>query len=160
MSSEGKMLKFNTYIQLDEATVSVAKLRPGMTVNIIHSGRSAKIYQVDKQNVFGGKVKVLGLGLVPGSKQPTKNDVKYTDVKDFRMKNKDVFNIPDYSPKFGGANARLIRAVRHINKGRLVWIFEVIEGEKKGQIGYCYISSDYRWEVPFMHKSTEFRIES
>jgi hypothetical protein len=154
------MIKFNQYIQLDEATVSVAKLRPGMAVNVTHFGRSAKIYKVDGQNVFGGKVKVLGLGVVPRSKKPTKNDVQYKDVKDFRMKNKEVLNKPDYSASGGGANAKLRKAAGQINKGQLVWIFEVIEGEKKGQIGYCYISSDDRWEVPFMNKSTEIRIES
>lgn len=154
------MLKFNTYIQLDEAKVNVAKLRPGMTVNITHYGRSAKMYKVDGDNVFGGKVKVLGVGVVPRSKEPTKKDVQYKDVKDFRMKNKEVLNKPDYSGSGGGANAKLRKAAGQINKGRLVWIFEVIEGKKKGQIGYCYISADDRWEVPYANKSTEFRIES
>jgi len=145
---------------LKEAKVTVAKLRGGMVVDVIHSGRSAKQYGIAGDNVFGGKVKVLGLGIVPRIEKPSKKHVQYKDVKDFKSKNKDTFASKEIEYGYGGTNAKLRKAASMVGNGYLAWLLEVVDGENKGQIGYCYISNDDKWEVRFLNKSTEFKLES
>ena len=41
--------------ELTEGRVTMAKLKPGMKVSVIHKGRSAKNYGVDGEDVYGGK---------------------------------------------------------------------------------------------------------
>lgn len=152
------MLRFNQFIT--EAKVTVAKLRPGMVLDVIHHGRSAKQMGVAGENVFGGKVKVLGLGIIPFKEKPSKKHVQYKDVKDFKAKNKDTFASKEIEYGYGGTNAKLRTAAQMIDGGFLAWLFEVVDGENKGEIGYCYISPDDKWEVRFLNKSTEFKMES
>lgn len=153
------MLRFKQH--LNEAKVTVAKLRPGMVLDVIHHGRSAKQMGVAGENVFGGKVKVLGLGIIPFKEKPSKKHVQYKDVKDFKAKHKEVFSSDEIQYGYGGANAKLRKATYMVKQGgMLAWLFEVVDGENKGEIGYCYISLDDRWEVRFLNKSTEFKMES
>ena len=51
----------NNLKNLSEGKVSMAKLKAGLKVNVIHKGRSAKNFGVDGQNVYGSPVKVLSL---------------------------------------------------------------------------------------------------
>ena len=44
--------------------------------------------------------------------------------------------------------------------GGLVWLWEVLEGENKGHIGFCYLTREPNWEVDFLNKSTEFILET
>ena len=45
---------FNIRQELTEAKVTVAKLRPGLKLNVFHSGASARNYGVKDENVYGG----------------------------------------------------------------------------------------------------------
>ena len=85
------MKSFNKWEQeqLDEGKVTIAKLRVGTTVTPMWKGRSAKNYGIAGQPVYDGKVKVLGMGMVPFGKKAEKNflpmqkgDVKgtYADI--------------------------------------------------------------------------------
>ena len=44
--------------------------------------------------------------------------------------------------------------------GWTCWIWEVIEGENKRTLSYCFIDRDDAWSVTFLNKSTEFILET
>ena len=66
-------------IELNEAKVTMSKLKPGLRVDVIHAGRSARNYGVKDQNVYQGKVQVLGLGIVPYKTKADKRHVIGSD---------------------------------------------------------------------------------
>ena len=88
------MKTFKSYIT--EGKVSIAKLKAGMKVSVIHKGRSAKNFGVDGQDVFGGKVQVLGLGIVPYGKPADKRHIVGKDYKDVQKKYNSIWK-PKYS---------------------------------------------------------------
>ena len=49
---------------------------------------------------------------------------------------------------------------KKIPYGHVCWIWKIIEGPNKGDISYCYISSDDEWEVRYLNKGTEFILET
>lgn len=143
------MLRFNQFIT--EAKVSMTKLKPGMKVTVTMSGRSAKNFGVEGETI--GPIKILGVGIVPRkAKGPEKNHVVAKDLKDFKAKNKDAFAEVE---RISGANAKL-RAIANEEGGMFAWIFE----DEKGEVGMFYVSSDDKWEVPYLNKSVEFKLES
>ena len=154
---------------LAEAKVSMTKLKAGMTLNVVHAGRSASNYGVRDQDVYGGKVKVLGIGIKPYKDKPNKRQVLATDLKSFKSKYSSVFKSEEIMyGQFFTALDRLKEAVDMIvdqEKGikgpaSLIWMWQVTEGENKGVLGFCYISNEPKWEVTFLNKSTEFKLES
>jgi len=153
--------------ELNEAKVTIAKLKAGLKVNVIHKGRSAKNFGVDGQNVYGGKVQVLGIGIVPFGKPAEKRHVIGKDWKDLENKHKDIWKSEDIQfGQFWNANDRknafleLVAKKLKMKQGWTCWIWQVIEGENKGKISYCYIDRDEKWSVTFLNKSTEFILES
>lgn len=156
--------------ELNEAKVSVAKLKPGLKVNVIHTGASARNYGVSGVNVYSGKVQVLGLGVVPYGKPAKTSHVIGKDYKDVQNKYKDIWNRDDIKyGHFWNAQNRMDAFFKAISKdsdgkkvpyGHTCWIWKVIDGPNKGKIHYCFISSDDRWEVTFLNKSTDFTLES
>ena len=156
--------------ELQEAKVSMAKLKPGLKVNVIHSGASARNYGVSGENVYGGKVQVLGVGNVPYGKPAKASHVFAKDYKDAQNKFKDIWNREEI--RYGrywnalGKMAAFFQAIAAESDGKKVpyghtcWIWKIIEGPNKGKISYCFISSDDRWEVVFLNKSTDFKLES
>lgn len=161
------MKSFN---QFNEGKVTMAQLRPGMTVDVIHKGRSARNYGVNGESVYGGKVKVLGMGIVPSGKHAEKKHVIANDYKDAQRKFKHIWDTEEIRyGYFGGAMGRLkafFQAIsaesggKKIPYGHTCWIWEVIEGKNKGFISYCFVSYDDKWEVVFLNKSTEFELVS
>lgn len=155
---------------LSEGKVSMAKLSPGMKFNVIHSGRSARNYGVNGQDVYGGRVQVLGMGNVPYKKRAEKKHVFAKDYKDAQKKFRDIWDTEEIKyGYFGSALGRLkafFQAIaaesdgKKIPYGHACWIWQVIEGENKGEISYCFISYDEKWEVVFLNKATEFTLES
>ena len=82
--------------ELTEGRVTMAKLKPGMKVSVIHKGRSAKNYGVDGEDVYGGKVQILGVGIVPFGKKAEKRHVVAKDYKDAQNKYKDIWKHEDF----------------------------------------------------------------
>jgi len=155
---------------LSEAKVTFGKMKPGLKVNMIWHGPSARNYGIKGDNIFGGKVQVLGMGNVPYGKKATTRHVFAKDLKDAKKKFKDVWNKEEVRyGRFWNAAHRLrfffneIAAEsdgKKIPYGHASWIFKVIEGPEKGYIGYCFVSSDDKWEIAYLNKSAEFRLES
>jgi hypothetical protein len=156
--------------ELNEAKVTVAKLKPGMKLNVFHSGASARNYGVNGENVYGGKVQVLGLGNVPYGKPAKTSHVIGKDYKDVQNKYKDIWNTDEIRyGNFWNAQDRMnkfFQAIAADSNGKKVpyghtcWIWKIIDGPNKGKLSYCFISSDDKWEVVFLNKRTEFKLES
>jgi hypothetical protein len=159
-----------SFSQFNEAKVTMAKLKPGMTFEVIHKGRSARNFGVNGENVYGGKVKVLGMGNVPFKKKAEKKHVFAKDMKDAQNKFRDIWNKEEIRYGYFGSSLGRIKAFfnaiaaesegKKIPYGHTCWIWEVIEGENKGFISYCFISFDEKWEVVFLNKATEFELIS
>ena len=153
---------------LAEGKVSMAKLKAGMKVNVIHSGRSAKNYGIKDQNVYGGKVQVLGIGVKPYKDKPNARMVLAKDMKDLKKKYEKVFKSEEIQyGHFFGALDRLTAAFdmigandKRVKPGGGVWLWKVLEGENKGLVDFCFISQEPKWEVNFLNKSTEFILEA
>ena len=156
--------------QINEGKVTMAKLKPGMKLNVIHKGRSARNYGVMGENVYGGKVQVLGMGNVPFGKKAEKKHVFAKDYKDAQKKFKDIWNTEEIRyGRFWNAQDRMaafFRAIAAESDGKKIpygwtcWIWKIIEGPNKGKISYCFVDSDDKWSVVFLNKSTNFRLES
>jgi hypothetical protein len=156
--------------QLNEAKVTVAKLKPGMKLNVFHKGASARNYGVNGENVYGGKVQVLGVGNVPFGKAAQTKHVIAKDYKDAQKKYSDVWNKEEIRyGRFWNAQDRMrafFQAIAAESDGKKVpyghtcWILKIIDGPNKGKISYCFISTDDKWEVVFLNKRTEFALES
>ena len=153
--------------ELNEGKVSVAKLKAGLKLNVVHSGRSAKNYGVSGQDVYGGKVQVLGIGVVPFGKKAEKRHVIGKDWKDLQTKHKDIWKSEDIMyGRFWNANDKKNAFLEQVAKklkmkpGWTCWLWQVLEGDNKGIIDYCFIDRDEKWSVTFLNKSTEFKLES
>ena len=156
--------------ELNEAKVSMAKLKPGMKLNVIHDGKSARNYGVNGENVYGGKVQVLGMGNVPMGKPAKASHVFAKDYKDAQKKFKDIWNTEEIRyGRFWNAQDRMrtfFQAIAAESDGKKIpygwtcWIWKIIEGPNKGKISYCFIDSDDKWSVAFLNKSTNFKLES
>ena len=154
---------------LAEGKVSMAKLKAGLKVNVIHKGRSAKNFGVDGENVYGSPVKVLGIGVKPFKQLQSKRHVLAKDLKELKAKYKDVFKSEEilYGHFFSSLdklNAAVDMMIDQDRKlrgpGGLVWLWQVLEGENKGHIGFCFLTREPNWEVDFLNKSTEFVLET
>jgi len=154
---------------LSEGKVSMAKLKAGLKLSVIHKGRSAKNFGVDGEDVYGGKVKVLGVGVKPFKQLQSKRHVLAKDLKELKAKYKDVFKSEEiqFGHFFSGLdrlNAAVDMMIDQDKKlrgpGGLVWLWEVQEGKNKGHIGFCYLTREPNWEVDFLNKSTEFILET
>ena len=155
---------------LAEGKVSMSKLKAGMRVNVIHSGRSAKNYGIKDQNVYGGKVQVLGIGIKPYKDKPNARMVLAKDMKDLKKKYEKVFkseeilygNFYNARHRLKAAFNEIAEADRRVKPGFGAYIWKVIEGENKGLVDYCYIGNDRddSWEVRFLNKSTQFILET
>ena len=159
----------NNFKNLSDGKVSMAKLKAGLKVNVIHKGRSAKNFGVDGENVYGSPVKVLGIGVKPFKQLQSKSHVLARDLKDLKNKYKEVFNSEEI--KFGHFFSSLDRLNAAVDMmidqdrklrgpGGLVWLWQVLEGENKGHVGFCYLTREPGWEVDFLNKSTEFVLET
>jgi len=156
--------------ELQEAKVSIAKLKPGLKLNVIHDGKSARNYGVNGENVYSGKVQVLGMGNVPMGKPAKDSHVFAKDYKDAQNKFRDVWNKEEIRyGRFWNAQSRMrafFQAIAAESDGKKIpygwtcWIWKIIEGPNKGKISYCFIDSDDKWSVVFLNKSTNFRLES
>ena len=162
------MKNFKDLRALTEGKVTMARLKPGLKVNVIHKGRSAKNFGVDGQDVYGGKVKVLGMGIVPYGKKAEKRHIVGKDYKDIQKKYDSIWKDEDfrYGNYWNSMHKMKIffelisQEDRKYKPGFVAWLWEVIEGGNKGIVDYCFISSDEKWEVTFLNKSTEFVLES
>ena len=153
--------------ELNEGKVSVAKLKAGLKLNVVHSGRSAKNYGVSGQDVYGGKVQVLGIGVVPFGKKAEKRHVIGKDWKDLQTKHKDIWKSEDIMyGRFWNANNKKAAFLEKVAKklkmkqGWTTWVWQIIDGPNKGKLHYCYVDSDDKWSVTYLNKSTEFKLES
>lgn len=153
--------------ELNEGKVSVAKLKAGLKLNVIHAGRSAKNFGISGEDVYGGKVQVLGIGIVPFGKAAEKNHVIGKDWKDVQTKHKDIWKSEDIMyGQFWNANDRknafleLVAKKLKMKQGWTTWIWQIIDGPNKGKIHYCYVDRDEKWSVTYLNKSTEFKLES
>ena len=84
------MESFKTHF-LSEGKVTIANLKAGMKLNVIHQGRSAKQFGIKDENVYGGKVQVLGIGIIPWKKEAKSNMVLAKDIKDLKKKYEKIF---------------------------------------------------------------------
>tara|TARA_A100001011_G_C14073217_1_gene741194 strand:- start:196 stop:684 length:489 start_codon:yes stop_codon:yes gene_type:complete len=162
------MKTFKSY--LTEAKVSIAKLSAGMKVNVIHTGRSARSYGIKDQNVYGGKVEVLGIGIIPFKQEAKPNMVLAKDMKELKKKYEKVFKSEEiqYGSFFNARNrlqaafSKIAEDDKRVKPGFGAYIWKVIDGENKGHVSYCYIGTgrNDEWEVRFLNKSTEFILET
>ena len=162
------MKTFKEIRSLVEGKVTMARLKPGLKVNVIHKGRSAKNFGVDGQDVYGGKVKVLGMGIVPYGKKAEKRHIVGKDYKDIQKKYDSIWKDDDF--RYGNYwNSMhkmkvffdlIAEQDRKFKPGFVSWIWEVQEGENKRLLHYCFVSQDEKWEVTFLNKSAEFMLET
>lgn len=155
---------------LTEGKVSITKLKKGMKVNVIHSGRDAKNYGIKDVNVYGGKVQVMGFGIIPFKKLAERKYILADDLDSFKKKYENVFKSEEIKHgSFWNARHRLMSAFykvgeedKRVKPGFGAYIWQVIEGENKGKFSYCYIGNDNNnnWEVRFLNKSTQFVLET
>jgi hypothetical protein len=154
--------------ELTEAKISIAKFKPGIVATPVWKGRGAKNFGIVGKSVYGGKVKILGLGIVPLRKKAEKKHVLGRDYKDVQSKYSDIWKSDDI--RYGNFwNARdkqkkFFRAISDSDKkiapGFVCWIWKVIDGPDKGLIDYCFIDSDDRWSITYLNKSAEFDMET
>ena len=155
-------------VALNEGKVTMSKLKPNLKVNVIHTGRSARNYGIKDENVYGGKVKVLGVGIVPYETRANKRHIVGSDYKDVQKKYNTIWKSDDFRygqywnslDKMNHFFNLISQEDRKFKPGFTCWLWEVIEGKNKGIVDYCYISSDDKWEVTFLNKSTEFILMS
>ena len=130
----------NNLKNLSEGKVSMAKLKAGLKVNVIHKGRSAKNFGVDGENVYGSPVKVLGIGVKPFKQLQSKSHVLAKDLKGLKNKYKEVFNSEEI--KFGHFFSSLDRLNAAVDMmidqdrklrgpGGLVYLWQVLEVKNK-----------------------------
>ena len=159
----------NNLKNLSEGKVSMAKLKAGLKVNVIHKGRSAKNFGVDGENVYGSPVKVLGIGVKPFKQLQSKSHVLARDLKDLKNKYKEVFKSEEiqfghFFSSLDRLNAAVDMMIDQDRKlrgpGGLVYLWQVLEGKNKGHVGFCYLTREPNWEVDFLNKSTEFILET
>jgi len=159
------MKTFKEIRNLVEGKVSMAKLKAGLKLNIIAVGRQARTAGLSKANIYDGKVKILGVGIIPFKAQPKKSMVIAKDIKDLKKKYEKVFKDEDYMyGSYFNSRHKLNTAFNIISKGKGFggWIFEVAEGENKGKMGYCYIGTgrNDEWEVRVNNFGVEFQFET
>tara|TARA_E500000081_G_scaffold15067_2_gene18460 strand:+ start:4004 stop:4495 length:492 start_codon:yes stop_codon:yes gene_type:complete len=151
---------------LNEGKVTIAKLRPGLTVTPMWKGRSAKNYGISGMPVYDGKVKVLGMGIVPFGKKADKRMVIGKDYKDLQTKYKDIWKSDEiqYGRYWNARNkmkaffSAIAQSDKKLKDGWVCWIWEVVDGPDKGMVHYCFIDSDDRWSIAFLNKSAEFEM--
>ena len=155
-------------VPLAEGKVTMAKLKPGMKLNVIHKGGYARQLGINGENVYNGKVQVLGVGIVPYGKRAEKKHVIAKDYKDAQKKYNSIWthdnirygqywNALDKMNTFFGA---ISDEESRIKPGWTCWLWKVLDGPNKGIISYCFIGSDDKWEVTFLNKSTPFILET
>ena len=151
---------------LVEGKVPVTKVKAGMKVEVQVKGPIAKRVGYKKgANPFGDgvKVQILGYGLVPYGKRPEKKHVITKSIADFKTKYKqqikDLKAQDDYNYERGlsmyNANGKLRimtndltdTVLKKYKPGFPSYIVQVLDGAKKGDLDYLYISSAYddRW---------------
>lgn len=161
------MKSFNKFAEtLHEGKVTMAKLRPGLVATPMWKGRSAKNYGISGMPVYDGKVKVLGMGVVPFGKKAEKKHVIGKDYKDLQSKYKDIWRSDEIRyGRFWNAQNRMkaffyaiADADKKVPSGFVCWIWEVVDGPDKGTVHYCFIDSDDKWAIAFLNKSAEFEL--
>lgn len=160
------MESFKTF--LSEGKVTMARLKPGMKLNVIHKGSDARAYGVTGDNVYQGKVQVLGVGIVPYGKKADKKYVIAKDYKDAQKKYNTIWKHENIQygqywnslDKMNYFFSAIAEEESRIKPGWTCWIWKVLDGPHKGSTNYCFISSADKWEVPFLNKSTEFILET
>ena len=109
------------------------------------------------------------IGVKPFKQLQSKRHVLAKDLKELKAKYKDVFKSEEilYGHFFSSLdklNAAVDMMIDQDRKlrgpGGLVWLWQVLEGENKGHIGFCYLTREPNWEVDFLNKSTEFILET
>jgi hypothetical protein len=151
---------------LNEGKVTIATLRPGLTVTPMWKGRSAKNYGISGMPVYDGKVKVLGMGIVPFGKKADMRMVIGKDYKDLQTKYKDIWQSDEIRyGSYWSAQGRMkaffsaiADADKKVPNGFVCWIWEVVDGPDKGLIHYCFIDSDDNWAIAYLNKSAEFEM--
>ena len=160
------MHSFKKWENLQEGKLTMASLKPGSVATPIWKGRSAQNYGIRGLPVYDGKVKVLGLGMVPFRTKAEKKHIIGNDYKAIQTKYKDIWNTEEIRyGHFWSAQGRMkafFSAIaendRKFKHGFVSWIWEVIDGPDKGTIHYCFIDSDDRWAIAYLNKSAEFEL--
>lgn len=160
------MQTFKSWRSLLEGKLSMAQIKPGATATPMWKGRSAKNYGIAGEPVYEGKIKVLGLGMVPYGKDANKSHILGKDYKDVQNKFKDIWSSDDIKyGNFWNAQDKMKNFFqtiafedKKIKEGYVSWIWQVIDGPNKGTIHYCFINSDDKWEISYLNKSAEFEL--
>lgn len=160
------MHSFKKWENLQEGKLTMASLKPGAVATPIWKGRSAQNYGIRGLPVYDGKVKVLGLGIVPFRTKAEKKHVIGNDYKAIQSKYKEIWNSEEIRyGHFWSAQGRMkaffsaiAQSDKRLKDGFVCWIWEVIDGPDKGTIDYCFIDSDDRWAIAFSNKSAEFEL--
>lgn len=153
---------------LAEGKASIAKLKPGVVVTPTWKGRSARNYGIDGQSVYEGKVKVLGLGIVPSGKNPEKKHIIGKDYMDVQKQYKEIWDTEEvrYGSFYNAQDKmktffnKIADADKKVSSGWVSWIWEVVDGPNKGKLHYCFIDSDDKWSIAYLNKSAEFDLIS
>ena len=161
------MKSYNSFAEtLNEGKVTISKIKQGMTFTPMWKGRSAKNYGIVDTPCYDGKVKVLGMGMVPFGKKAEKKHVMGRDYKDIQTKWKDVYNQEDirYGRFFNAQHRQktffsaIAKEDKKVTNGHVAWLWEVLDGPDKGMIHYCFLDSDDKWAITFLNKSAEFEM--
>ena len=158
-----------TYFQfkeqyLSEGKVSLTKAKAGMKVEIQVRGPMARRVGMKKgDNPFGegAKVQILGFGIVPFGKSPEKKHVILNSIDDFKKKYKqeikDLRKQDDYGYdrelSYHNANGKIRKLANDLTQdgnvlkrwkpGFVGYIYQHLDGEYKGDLGYLYIARNY-----------------
>ena len=164
---------------LSEGKVGLTKAKAGMKVEIQLRGPMARRIGAKKgDNPYGegAKVQILGFGIVPYGKSPEKKHVITNSVDDFKKKYKqqikDLKKQDDYGYdrelSFHNANGKIRKLANDLTQdgnvlkrwkpGFVGYIFQFLDGENKGKLGYLYIAEYYddKWCIRIYGEDVEF----
>ena len=155
-------MRFKTF--LEEAVISMSRLKKGNVVTVKHKGRSAKNFGVDGEDVYDGKVKALGVGYLPFGKSFNRKYILANDISDLRRKYKEEFSSASGFTANDKLNDAMNKVAQKINprekRVSVAFFWQVTEGPNRGKVSLCYVDNDGKWIVDFLNKSTEFTLET
>ncbi len=145
---------------LAEGKIGITKLKAGDKVQILAKGSLAKrsgFKKGDNPYGIGSKVQILGFGVVPHGDKANKKYIIAKSIDDFKKKYKpqikDLRSDYDYDRGLSQYNAAgKLRILANdianglkMKYGFVGFIYQVIDGEYKGDLRYMYVS-DSIWD--------------
>ena len=116
------------------------------------------------KDVYGGKVKALGVGYLPFGKSFNRKYILANDINELRRKYKEEFRSAQGYTANDKLNDAMNKVAVKINprekRVSVAFFWQITEGPSRGKVSLCYVDNDGKWIVDFLNKSTEFTLET